>query len=155
MIDAYQMNVAASKSSSSLRLKAQMRLGTTASPTFTWSLRLLTVETWSAGGILLGSTGAVTAGATVTLAPVTMELEIGLRQLGIGTTSIVRTMGEVRGPVALASPFAASVPAPNTTMEATTLDAAIPYFLFVSVACSASNALNLIQMEMMKLYADN
>ncbi len=154
-IPAYQLDTAASRSSSSLRVKAWGRLGTTGSPTFTWSLRMLTTETWSAGGILLGSTAATTAGATVTLAPWTLEVEIGLKTLSIAGASTLRTMGEVRGPSALASPFSSTIPANNTTMEVATFDSASVQYLFLSVACGTSNALNLIQLEQLKVYADN
>ena len=141
--------------SQSLHVKATMRLGTTGSPTFTWSLRLLTTSAWSAGGVLLGSTAALTAGATVTLAPCFLDASIGLKSLGVGATSTLRTSGEVRGPLALASPFSGSIPASNTSLDVATFDNGLQYYLFLSVACSASNALNLIQLESLKVYGDN
>jgi hypothetical protein len=80
---------------------------------------------------------------------------IGLKTLGVGTASTARTMGEVRRPLALASPFAGTIPANNTTMEATTVDNSVQYCLFISAACGTNNALNLIQMEQLKVYGDN
>ena len=63
----------------SLRVLARGRLGTTGAPTFTLTARLLTATTWTAGGILLGSTAALTAGTTQTLAPWKLDLDITLR----------------------------------------------------------------------------
>jgi hypothetical protein len=139
----------------SLKVKANGRLGTTGSPTFTWSARLLTLVTWSAAGILLGTTGAVTAGATKTLSPWFLDLDIVLQTLSIGGASTLKTMGEVRGPSALASPFAFTIPADNTAPTVATFDNSVTYYLFLSAACGTSNAANLIQLEMLKVYGEN
>lgn len=139
----------------SLRVKACGRLGTTSAPTFTWSLRLLTSTTWSAGGILLGSTAALTAGTSVTLAPWYLDVEIGLKTLSIGGASTLRTMGEVRSPLGLASPFGGTIPASNTSMEVSTFDNSVQYYLFLSAACGTNSGSNLIQTEMLKVYGDN
>jgi hypothetical protein len=139
----------------SLKVRAWGRLGTTGSPTFTWTVRLLTSTTWSAGGIVLGTTGAVTAGATKTLSPWVLELDITMRTLAIGAASTVAAMGMVSGPSALASPFAYTIPADNTAFTVATVDNSLTYYLFLSAACGASNALNLIQAEMIKVYGEN
>lgn len=139
----------------SLKIKACGRLGTTSAPTFTWSIRLLTSTTWSAGGILLGSTAALTAGTTQTLAPWFLDAEFILRTLSIGGASTGALMGEVRGPLALASPFAGSIPANNTAFTVTTIDNSATYYLFLSAACGTNNAANLIQLEMLKVYGEN
>jgi hypothetical protein len=141
--------------SKSLQIRAWGRLGTTGSPTFTFSVRLLTSTTWSAGGILLGTTGAVTGGATQTLAPWVLDLDITLRAIGIGGTSTLASMGVVRGPAALASPFAFTIPANNTAFTVTTFDNSVTSYLFLSAACGTSNAANLIQLEMLKVYGEN
>jgi hypothetical protein len=138
-----------------LRIRAAGQLGTTSAPTFTWSIRLLTSTTWSAGGVLLGSTAATTAGTTVTLAGWFLDAQIGLRTLGIGGASTVVTTGEVRGPLALASPFAASIPASNTSPAVATVDNSTQYYLFISAACGSSNSLNLINMQSRVVTADN
>jgi hypothetical protein len=139
----------------SLKLRAMGRLGTTGSPTFTWTARLLTSTTWSAAGIVLGTTGAVTAGATKTLAPWFMDLDITCRALGIGAASTLAAMGMIEGPSALASPFAFTIPADNTAFTVATLDNSLTYYLFLSAACGTSNAANLIQLEMLKVYGEN
>lgn len=135
-----------------IRVKASGQLGTTAAPTFAWSARLLTTTTWSAGGILLGTTAAVTAGTTVTLAPWFLDMWITLRTLSIAAASTVVTTGEVRSPVGLASPFAATIPAPNVSPAVATVDNSLTYYLFLSVACGTNNALNLINLQ--NMYVD-
>jgi len=139
----------------SLKIKANGRLGSTSAPTFTWSIRLLTSTTWSAGGILLGATAALTAGTTQTLAPWFMDVDIVMRTLSIGGASTAACMGEVRGPLALASPFAGTIPANNTAITSTTIDNSVTYYLFLSAACGTSNAANLIELQMLKVYGEN
>ncbi len=145
----------ASQQYKSLRVRAWGRLGTTGAPTFTWSLRLLSSTSWSAGGILLGSTAALTAGTGVTLAPWWMDAEITLKTLSIGGASTIACLGAVNGPLALASPFAGTIPTNNTAFTASTLDNSVTYYLFLSVACGTSNAANLIQLESLKVYGEN
>lgn len=130
-----------------LRVTARGRLGTTGSPTFTWTVRLLTSTTWSAGGIVLGTTGAITAGATVTLAPWRLGLDVVLRTESIGGASTVSAMGSVEAGSALASPFAGTIPANNTAVTVATIDNSTQYYLFLSAACGTSNALNLIETQ--------
>lgn len=138
----------------SLRVKACGRLGTTGAPTFTWSIRLLTSTTWSAGGIAM-STAGLAAGTTQTLAPWYLDAEITLRALGAGAGSTLAIMGEVRSPLGLASPFAGTIPGNNTAFTVATYDHSLSNYLFLSAACGTSNALNLIQLEMLKVYGEN
>lgn len=139
----------------SLRIKACGRLGTTGAPTFTWTLRLLTSTTWSAGGLAIGASAALTAGTTQTLAPWFLDAEFVLRTLSIAGASTIALLGEVRGPLALASPFAGTIPGNNTAFTLATLDNSVTYYLFLSATCGTSNAANLIQLEMLKVYGEN
>lgn len=139
----------------SLRVKACGQIGTTSAPTFTFTARLLTSTTWSAGGIVLGTSAALTAGTTQTLAPWFLDLEITLRALSIGGASTVVTMGEIRSPLGLATPFAGTIPANNTAPTVATLDNSVTYYLFLSAACGTSNAANLINLQMLKVYGEN
>lgn len=140
-----------------LRLRASGRLGTTGSPTFQWFVRLFTHGTAFAagGGILLGSTAALTAGATVTLAPWFMDLDLVMQNPNPGATSQVSVMGEVRGYKSLASPFGGSIPDSNVNPQVSTYDRNATYDLYLSAACSVSSALNLINLQQMKLYGEN
>ena len=139
----------------SLKIKAAGRIGTTSAPTFTWTIRLLTTVAWSAGGINLGTTGAITAGTTQTLAPWFLDCEFILRTLSTGGASTGALMGEVRSPLGLASPFAATIPANNTAFTSTTLDNSQTYYLYLSAACGTSNAANLIELDLLKVYGEN
>lgn len=139
----------------SLRVKAQGRLGTTGTPTFTWTLRLLTSSTWSAAGIGF-STAAITAGSGVTLAPWFLDVEIIFRTLATGAASTIAVIGELRGGTSLAAGGGVySMPAANTAFTATTYDNSVTNYLFLSAACGTSNGSNLIQLEMLKVYGEN
>ena len=141
------------KRSSSLLVRARGQVGSTATPTFTFTLRLITSETWSAGGIVLGTSGAVTAGSTVTLAPWELEAEIGLVTLpAAAVNATVKTMGTISG---AGFPNSGSIPANNVSPLLTTLDLSAQYYLWLSAACSVSNAANLINTQMLKLYGEN
>ncbi len=140
--------------SRNIRVRARGQLGTTGAPTFSWSLRLLTTTTWSAGGILLGTTGAITAGTTQTLAPWKLEADITLRTLSIAAASTVVAMGEVTSPLGLASPFAATIPANNTAATSATVDDSLLYFLFLSCACGSSSGSNLINTQQLLVYGE-
>lgn len=140
--------------STSLKVRAYGQVGSTGTPTFTLSLRLCTSSTFSTGGLLLGSSNAITAGSTVTLAPWQLDCDIVLRSLaaaGSATTSVV-TMGTITG---LGFPTAGAIPAVNTTPVLATINVDTPYWLFLSAACGTSNAANLINTQMFKLYGEN
>lgn len=148
----YFYNMAAT--GKTLHIKAQGRLGTTGAPTFTWNVRLLTSTTWSAAGVVM-ATSALTAGTTQTLAPWTLDVDITCRSLTFGATgTTLAIMGEVRSALGLASPFMGSIPANNTAFTVT-LDNSVSQYIFLSAACGTSNAANLIQMEMLKVYGEN
>jgi hypothetical protein len=144
----------------SLRIKAAGQIGfTTGSPTFQWSIRLLSATTppaWSAAGVLLGQTLAAAAGS---VAVVTtwwyLDADIVLRTLATGAASTVVTTGEVRAPAALATPFAATIPSLATSPAVATVDNSQSYYLYLSLACSASNSLNLANTQLLKVYGEN
>jgi hypothetical protein len=143
--------------SSAFKIKAGGQMGfTTGAPTFLWSIRLITGTTWSAGGVLLGATAALATGASaVVTTPWFLEADITLRTLGIGATaSAAVTMGEVRAPAALATPFTATIPSLAVAPTAT-LDNTAAYNLFLSCACGTSNSLNLINLQYLKVYGEN
>lgn len=138
-----------------IRWRVSGLLGTTSAPTFTFSLRLLTSTTWSAGGILLGSTPAITAGTTQTLAPWFADISLTMRNVNIGGASVVYTAGEFRSPKGFASPFAATMPDNNVTAVVSTVDNSVTYYAFLSCACGTSNAANLINIQQLDVYGEN
>jgi hypothetical protein len=137
-----------------LKVKAWGRLGSTGAPTFTWTLRFLTSQTWSAAGIGF-STAALTAGTTQTLAPWELEIDITLRAMGVAAASTIIVMGKVSSPLGLASPFGGTIPTNNTAITATTFDTTVTQYLFLSAACGTSNAANLIQLEYLEVWGKN
>ncbi len=141
--------------SSSLELVAAGLVGTTATPTFTFTIRLISGASvaWSAGGIVLGTSNAITAG-TVTLMPYRIRVHIGVRTIaaaGSATTAVV-TLGNIDGP---AFATEGSIPASNVSPLVSTIDVGATYSLFISAACSASSASNLINLQCVKLYGEN
>jgi hypothetical protein len=144
--------------SGSVKVVARGLMGyTTGSPTFTWSLRVFTTSTWSVGGVLLGSTPALAATASaVTLAPWKMEVDIGAVTAPVAGSNnmTIKAMGTVESPLGLLAPAMGTLPPSNTAVTAT-IDSTIPYYLFISCACSASNSLNLINTQMLKVYGEN
>jgi len=141
-----------SNRAASFKVIARGQLGTTATPTFTFTLRLITSETWSAGGIILGTSGAVTGASTVLLSPWSLVADIGLSTLpAAATNATVKTMATIEG---AAFPNDGSIPANNVSPLLSTVDLSAQYYLWLSCACSASNSLNLINTQMFKLYCE-
>ncbi len=144
--------------STTLRVKAGGQIGfTTGSPTFTWSIRALTSATWSAGAPLLGATAATAVGSVaVVTTPWYLDFDLTLRTAAAaaGTATVVG-MGTVTAPAALASPFIATIPSLAVSPAVTTWDVNATYYLFLSAACSASNSLNLINTQYLKVYGEN
>src|SRR6185437_7758236 len=93
-----------------------------ATPTFTFSVRLLSSATsWTAGGLLLGSSNAITAGSGVTNAWAQLDCDVTLKTLAAGAaTSTLSTFGTVTGS---AFATAGSIPATNVSADVSTFDA--------------------------------
>lgn len=140
----------------SLQVLARGQLGSTATPTFTFSVRLINSTTFSAGGGLGVSSAAITAGSGVTLAPWRLALDIVARSVGAGggSNTTLALTGDVIGQTAFASPFIYTMPAANTAFTGS-LDSTATQYLYISVACGTSNAANLCQATMLKVYSEN
>jgi hypothetical protein len=140
--------------SKTLRISAGGQVGATATPTFTFSLRIFTANpAWSVGGILLGSSNAMTATSGVTLGTWTMEGHITLRTAPVvnGTATIV-TMAGIGGN---GFSLPGSMPVAGTSPAVATWSVDTVYYLYLSAACSASSASNLINTQYLKVYGDN
>jgi len=123
-------------------------------PTYTFSLRALTSATWSAGGILLATSTACTCASGVTKGLAQIDVDFWLRTAPIPGTSTITT---VVGGTVTGSAFTnqCSMPPAGTDPFISTLDVTAQYYLFLSVACSASNASNTITCQGAKLYIEN
>lgn len=141
--------------SSSVKIRAYLNAGdTTSAPTFTISVRLLTsATTWTAGGILLAATPAITiTGTSVTNGWVQLDVDAILRTIAAGAaTCSIATFGTVSGVLS------GTLPATNTSAVTSTLDntGTTQYFLWLSAACGTSNAANAISLQGLKIYLEN
>jgi hypothetical protein len=158
-IPATFFNKASPQLASTVKIRAYGNASdTSTAPTFTLSLRLLSsAVTWSAGGVLLGSSSAMTMqAASLTNAWWQLDADIFLRSLAAGAaTSSLFTAGLVGGP-AFAAP-GGSIPATNISAVTSSFDAtgATQYFLWLSAACGTSNAANAISLQALKVYLEN
>lgn len=130
-----------------LRLVARGVLGSTATPTFTFFVRIGTTSAVVTGASL-GQTAAITTGSGVTNQFWELECDIICRAAGIGTgNTTIQCAGLVYSP-GFASPFTYSVtPAASATVWTATMDQSVTQYIMVSAACGTSNLANTIQLK--------
>lgn len=148
-------NIGARSSAMKLRALGQVGAAAATTPTFTFSIRAIAASSWSAGGVLLGSSNACTTVSGVTLGVWQLDIDIVMRTLAVPGTP---TITVVAGGTVTGSGFTSasnSLPAAGTSPAVTTLDITQQYYLYLSAACSASNASNLINTQLVKLYGEN
>ena len=143
--------------SSSLKIRAVGQAGATATPTFTFTIRLISGGNvaWSAGGLVLGTSTACAAVSGVTLGVWQLDLDVVLRTLAAGGSN---TTTVVAGGTITGSAFSSAnntIPAAGTAPTLATIDVSATYSLFLSAACSASSASNLINTQLLKVYGEN
>jgi hypothetical protein len=140
--------------SKAMKVRAGGQVGATATPTFTFSLRIFSANpAWSVGGILLGQTNAMTATSGVTLGTWAMDVDITLRTAPVvnGTATVV-VMGAVDG-----NGFSTqgSIPVAGTSPAVATWSVDTIYYLYLSASCNTSLAANLINTQYLKVYGEN
>lgn len=138
-----------------LRFVARGILGTTGSPTYTFTCRLGAAASITAV-IVLGS-AATTAAATVSNQLWAFQGDVIVRTLGTtGATATGNGLGWIESPGGFASPFQAALfgggAQPGTF---TTLDPTIANFVNFNVACSASSASNTITLLQLLVFGLN
>lgn len=138
-----------------IKIKAWGILSSTATPTYTFTIRLGSAGNTTAA-IVLGS-AALTTGSGVTNQPWQLEGDVVLVSQGAaGANSTVRGTGFIFSG-GLASPFmygigaSASLTAPTVA----TVDASITNYINFNVACSASSASNNIQLLSLQVHGLN
>jgi hypothetical protein len=136
------------------RVEANGVLGSTGTPTFTFSLR-----GGASGNIttapLLAGTAALTLATTLTAVPWKFEVDLVLQTLGAaGANSTLRGQGSLRVGGITASEWAlwGGGASPGTVA---TLDASIVNFLNLNVACGASNAANTVSLNSLRVFGLN
>jgi hypothetical protein len=138
-----------------LRIVARGILSSTATPTYTFTLRSGTIANTSAA-ILLGS-AALTTASGITNKGWEFEGEIVFKDpSGSGAATSGTGAGMITSPNGLASPFAGELwggaAQPGTF---STFDPTIQNFINFNVACSASSASNSIQLLQLLVYGLN
>ena len=144
--------------SSAMKIRAFGQAGAVSAttPTFTISIRLLSSATsWSAGGLLIGSTTALATVSGVTGGWWQLDVDVILRSIAAGAaTSSVASAGTLSGSAFTST---GTMPAANTSAVVSTLDTtgATAYYLWMSAACGTSNASNTISLQGLKIYLEN
>lgn len=141
--------------STTMRVRAGGQVGSTGSPTFTFTLRVGTSGTYASSATpLLGTSTAMIATATVTLGTWILDMDITLRTAAVSgaTTCTVVSMGSVGGN---GFTLPGSIPVAGTSPAVTTWDTAASYYMWLGASCGTSNSLNLINCQYFKVYGDN
>lgn len=137
-----------------IRIVARGILSSTATPTYTFTIRSGTAGNTTAA-ILLGS-AALTTGSGVTNQPWELQGDIYLVSQGAaGANSSVRGTGMLISPGLATTIAGVGANASLTTPVATTFDCSITNFINVNVACSASSASNTITLQSLQVYGLN
>lgn len=137
-----------------IRIVARGVLSSTATPTYTFTIRSGTAGNTSAA-ILLGS-AALTTGSGVTNQPWELQGDIFLTAQGAaGANSSVRGTGMIICPGLATTVAGVGANASLTTPVATTFDCSITNYVNLNVTCSASSASNSIQVTSLQLYGLN
>lgn len=142
--------------SSSLKLKMGGLMTATATiPTWQFFLYLTTTNAFGST-LTLQSTGTFTPVAG-TNAPWIMDIDIGLRTLGLGGASTVVTMGMAAGSLLPVAVFGEeSMPATGGTPGLlTALASDTQYYLWPALSLGSATAGNTVTTQFMKVYGEN
>lgn len=140
-----------------LKLRASGLVTCVSAVTWTWNVRLFsgTNAFTAGGGIGLGPTPALTAPSSVTLAPWFLDVDLTMRNVNPGATSVIVSQGELRSTTGLASPFGGPLPGANATPQNSVFDNSVTWYLHVTLLSSSASASNLANLQMGKLYGEN
>jgi hypothetical protein len=137
-----------------IKIVARGILSSTATPTYTFSVRLAASEAATSGPVVLGS-AAITTGSGVTNQYWKLEGDVVLETVGTTTgTATVRGVGEIISPGTAnkIDPVYGGSASPGTVA---TVPLKAPNFVTVNVACSASSASNTITLQQLLIYGLN
>ena len=142
-----------------VHITARGILSSTATPTYTFSLRLGGIASIT-GPIVLGSAALITT-TTVTNAPWELEGDIVLTNVGVAAAAAtVRGIGRiicpglaaVAPPAGIYQPLWGGAASPGTVA---TVDLTATNYINFNVACSASNAANTITLQQLLVFGLN
>lgn len=134
-------------------IRASGILSSTATPTYTFTVRLGAAASITSS-IMLGSAAVATASG-VTNQPWLFEGYGILTALGVGALSSIRGTGMLICPGLTVPNVGLGANASLTTPLSTTLDTTITNFVNFNVACSASSASNSIQLQQLLVFGLN
>lgn len=138
----------AGSNGTAIRIRCWGVLGTTGTPTYTWTVRSNTTQGDSnlAGTKLLES-AAITTSSGVSTKIWVIEAIVSCNTYGQGTGNCtLNCAGTIRSPGGFASPFeyVMNPSSAESATHTTTIDGALTQYLNVSVTCSASSASNTV-----------
>ena len=137
-----------------IRIKAAGILSTTATPTFTFTIRTGAAGSTSTA-IILGS-AAITTGSGVTNQYWELEGDVVLTAIGgAGTNSTVRGTGSIRSGGFAAPYIYAMWGGAATPGTVATVDTTITNYINFNIACSASSASNTVTIHQLLVYGLN
>ena len=137
-----------------IRVEANGVLGSTGTPTFTFSLRGGAAANITTAPLLAG-TAALTLATTLTAVPWKFEIDLFLSVLGAaGANSTLRGQGSLRVGGITASEWAlwGGGSSPGTIA---TVDTSITNYLNLNVACGTSNAANTVSLNSLRVFGLN
>lgn len=137
-----------------IHIKAQGVFSTTATPTYTFGIRLGAVNNLTTAQVL--ATAALTTGSGVTNQPWLLEGDVVLTVMAAAAVATARGQGWFWSP-GIASPFMAGAGASGSLTAPTvaTIDTTITNFINVNVVCSASSASNSVTLQQLMVWGLN
>lgn len=137
-----------------IRIVARGAFSTTATPTFTWTIRGGAAANITTNPLLAGTT-TLTTGSSVTNQIWKLEVDIILTAIaGAGANSSVMSVGVIESP-GLATPIGAVFGGGASPGTIATLDTSIVNYLNVNAACSANSASNSITLLQLLVWGLN
>ena len=136
-----------------IRIVARGILSSTATPTYTWTVRAGAAGN-TTSAILLGSS-AITTGSGVTNQFWELQGDVVLTTIGAeGTNSTVRGIGSLVSPglATTINPVYGGATSPGTVA---TLDTSVTNYINFNIACSASSASNSITLQQLLIFGLN
>jgi hypothetical protein len=130
-----------------IRIRAAGVVSSTATPTYTFFVRIGSTQGAITGTSLL-QTAAITTQTTITNSFWELEGDVIMRTMGFGSgAATLQASGSVAS-AGFASPFMfAATPAASATVWTATVDASQTLYLSFSASCGTSNAANTIQLR--------
>lgn len=149
----FSTNVAASKL---LRIEANGVMGTTATPSYTWFVRLTTAQNVITGGVILGQSAAIVTATSTAGTYWELDMTVICNTPGIGANQATLTSGgRVSSPAGFSTPFSYALEptTPPTATWTNTIDGSVSQYIMLSVNPGTSSASNTAQIKTLRVTA--